>query len=205
VGGLTEELVNAMKEHGVPQWYIDSCFKIKYMFPKAHAAAYMIATLRLGWYKVYHPVEYYAAFFSARGESFDAATAMKGREAVRSRLREIERKGFEASAKETAMIPYYQITNEMMARGVEILPVDLYKSDAKRFLVEDGKLRLPFGSLDGVGEAAAVSLQQAREDGPYISVDDLRFRSKVSKSVIETLQGIGALSALPATSQTTLF
>ncbi|MDD6175320.1 MAG: PolC-type DNA polymerase III [Firmicutes bacterium] len=202
---LTEEHVQAMKDHGVPQWYIDSCFKIKYMFPKAHAAAYMIATLRLGWYKVYKPVEYYAAFFSARGESFDAAVAMKGREAVRAKLRELEKKGFDASAKEKASIPYYQIINEMMARGVELLPVDLYRSDAKRFLVEDGKIRLPFGSLEGVGEAAAVSLQEARSGGPFISVDDLRFRSKVSKSVIEMLRDVGALYALPETSQTTFF
>lgn len=203
---LTEEHIQAMKDHGVPQWYIDSCMKIKYMFPKAHAAAYMISTLRLGWYKVHRPVEYYAAYFTVRGEDFDAATVVKGREAVRRRMNEISMKGKEASVKEEAAYATFQIVNEMLARGIEVLPIDIYKSDARKYLVEGGKIRLPFSSLSGVGEAAANSLAEARETGgPFISIDDLQARSKVSKSVIEGLQAAGALEGLPASSQMTLF
>jgi DNA polymerase-3 subunit alpha (Gram-positive type) len=203
---LTEEHLNAMKEHGVPQWYIDSCMKIKYMFPKAHAAAYMIATLRLGWYKVHRPVEYYAAYFTVRGEDFDGAVVIQGKEAVQRKMSEINRKGKEATAKDNASYATLQIVNEMLARGIEVLPVDLYQSDATRYLVEDGKIRLPFGSIAGVGEAAATSLAQARESGgPYISIDDVQTRSKVSKAVIESLQACGALTGLPQSSQMTLF
>ncbi|NLJ31821.1 MAG: PolC-type DNA polymerase III [Clostridiales bacterium] len=202
---LTEEHINAMKEHGVPQWYIDSCMKIKYMFPKAHAAAYMISTLRLGWYKVHYPVEYYAAYFTVRGEDFDGALVTQGRDAVRRRMNEISMKGKEASAKEEAAYSTFQIVNEMLARGIEVLPVDLYRSDARKYLVEDKKIRLPFSSLSGVGESAAQSLAQAKESGPYISVDDLQTRAKVSKSVIETLGAAGVLTGLPQSSQMTLF
>lgn len=203
---LTEEHINAMKEHNVPQWYIDSCMKIKYMFPKAHAAAYMISTLRLGWYKVHEPVAYYAAYFTVRSEDFDAAIVAQGREAVRRRMNEISMKGKEASAKEEASFATLQIANEMLARGIEVLPVDLYKSDARKFLVEDGKIRLPFGSLAGVGGAAANSLAAARKTGGiYISIDDVQTRAKVSKSVIQTLVDAGALAGLPASSQMTLF
>jgi DNA polymerase-3 subunit alpha (Gram-positive type) len=202
---LTEDYIKAMKDHGVPQWYIDSCMKIKYMFPKAHAAAYMISTLRLGWYKVHRPVEYYAAYFTVRGEDFDGATVIQGREAVRRRMNEISMKGREASAKEEAAYATFQIANEMLARGIEVLPVDLYKSDAKKFLVEEGKIRLPFSSLSGVGEAAAGSLASARDGGTYLSVDDLQARSGVSKSVVETLAGASVLIGLPQSSQMTLF
>lgn len=133
-----------MKEHNVPDWYIESCYKIKYMFPKAHAAAYMIATLRLGWYKVHYPVEYYAAYFTVRSEDFDGATAVQGRAAVQRRMRELEQKQKEhqSTVKEDAAYSTFQIINEMLCRGIELLPVDLYKSDAKKFLVEDGKIRL---------------------------------------------------------------
>lgn len=202
---LTEEHINAMKEHGVPPWYIDSCMKIKYMFPKAHAAAYMISTLRLGWYKVHTPVEYYAAYFTVRGDDFDGATVIKGRDAVHKRMNEISMKGKEASAKEEGALATFQIVNEMLARGIEVLPVDLFKSDAKKYLVEDGKIRLPFASLSGVGETAANSLAAAKEKGIYISIDDVQTRSKISKSVIESLSVAGALSGLPASSQMTLF
>ncbi|HCM24307.1 MAG TPA: PolC-type DNA polymerase III, partial [Ruminococcaceae bacterium] len=146
---LTDEHIKAMKEHNVPQWYINSCFKIKYMFPKAHAAAYMISALRLGWYKVHKPVEYYAAYFTVRGEDFDGATVVKGRPAVQQRMHEIQQKGKEASAKETAAFGTLQIVNEMLARGIGVLPIDLYKSDARKYLVEDGKVRLPFASISG--------------------------------------------------------
>ena len=202
---LTEEHMNAMKEHGVPQWYIDSCMKIKYMFPKAHAAAYMISTLRLGWYKVHRPIEYYAAYFTVRGEDFDGEVVIKGKQAVSERMEEIKRKGKEASAKENASFATLQIANEMLARGIEVLPIDLYKSSAYKYLVENGKIRLPFSSLAGVGEAAAKSLEDAGKQGPYISVDELQARAKISKAVVETLESVGALNSLPKTSQMTLF
>lgn len=145
---LTEEHFKAMREHNVPEWYIDSCMKIKYMFPKAHAAAYMIATLRLGWYKVHKAVEYYAAYFTVRSENLDGAIAMQGHQAVRDKMNNIKQKQsvHEATAKDEAEFQTLQIVNEMMARKIEFLPVDIYKSEAKMFKVEDGKIRLPFSS-----------------------------------------------------------
>ena len=159
---LTQEHIQAMKEHNVPQWYIDSCFKIKYMFPKAHAAAYMISALRLGWYKVHRPLEYYAAYFTVRSDDFDGVTAVRGKEAVFRKMKDLDTKikNREASAKEEGEFGMLQIINEMLARGIGLLPVDLYRSEAKNFVVEDGKIRLPFSSLAGVGEAAAVSLRK---------------------------------------------
>lgn len=205
---LTEEHIAAMKEHNVPQWYIDSCFKIKYMFPKAHAAAYMIAALRLGWYKVHRPLEFYAAYFTVRSDDFDGVSAIGGKDAVSCKMRELDTKikNREASAKEEGEFGTLQIINEMLARKIELLPVDLYRSDATKFLVEDGKIRLPFSSLGGVGGAAAISLMEARKTGgEYISIDDLQSRAKVSSAVIETLRSVGALSGMPESSQTTLF
>lgn len=203
---LTQEQIEIMKEHQVPQWYIDSCMKIEYMFPKAHAAAYMIGALRLGWYKVHRPLEYYAAYFTVRGEDFDGATVILGKDAVKQKMQEIRMKGKEATAKEEAMHGTFEIANEMLARNIALLPVDLYRSDATKFLVEDGKIRLPFASLAGVGDAAAQGLAVARETGgEYISVDDLQARAKVSKTVIEMLQQAGALQGLPQSSQMSMF
>lgn len=202
---LTEEHINAMKEHNVPQWYIDSCMKIKYMFPKAHAAAYMIATLRLGWYKVHKPVEYYAAYFSVRSEDFDAVTALKGKNAVVQRMKDIKDKGNTATAKENGEYATLQIVNEMLARKIELLPIDIYKSEATKFLVEDGKIRLPFSSLSGVGGSAAEALAQAGKQGTYMSVDEFQTRTRASKSVVETLKLAGALDGLPDSSQMSLF
>ncbi len=202
---LTEEHLNAMKEHDVPQWYIDSCMKIKYMFPKAHAAAYMISALRLGWYKVHKPIEFYAAYFTVRNDNFDGATLLKGRDAVRNKIKSINDKGFEASAKEKAEIPMLQIMNEMLARGIEVLPIDIYKSEAKKFVIENGGIRLPFCSLNGVGESAAFALADAAKQGEYLCIDDVITRAKVSKSVIETLKECGAFGDLPETAQMSLF
>ena len=202
---LTDEHLNAMKEHDVPQWYIDSCMKIKYMFPKAHAAAYMISTLRLGWYKVHRPTEYYAAYFTVRNDNFDGATLIKGRQAVLDKMKMISEKGFEASEKEKQEVPMLQIMNEMLARGIEVLPVDIYKSMAKKFVIEDGKIRLPFCSLSGIGESAAESLAKCAGEGEYLSVDDLILRTKVTKAVVETLRECGALGDLPESAQMSLF
>lgn len=204
---LTEEHFKAMREHNVPEWYIDSCMKIKYMFPKAHAAAYMIATLRLGWYKVHKPVEYYAAYFTVRSENLDGAIAMQGHQAVRDKMNNIKQKQsvHEATAKDEAEFQTLQIVNEMMARKIEFLPVDIYKSEAKMFKVEDGKIRLPFSSLPGVGGAAADSLAETGKHTEYLSIEDMQIKTKVTKAVIETLKDVGVLKDLPESLQMSLF
>lgn len=205
---LTEEHLTAMREHGVPEWYIDSCFKIKYMFPKAHAAAYMISTLRYAWYKVHHPLEYYCAYFTVRGEDFDAECVVKGKQAVVQRMAVIEQKkaNREASATDESLYTNLQICNEILARGISFLPVDIYKSDARKFLPEDGKIRLPFASLSGVGANAAQGLADARKDGgDFISIDDFKARSGAGQSVIDVLKNAGAFGDLPDSSQISFF
>ena len=204
---LTEDHFKAMREHNVPEWYIDSCMKIKYMFPKAHAAAYMIAALRLGWYKVHTPTEYYAAYFTVRSENLDGALLMQGHTAVKARMNRIKQmqQNHESTDKDDKDYQTLQIVNEMLARGVQILPVDIYKSDAKMFVVEDGKIRLPFSSLPGVGEAAAISLANEGKKGEYLSIEDMQVKTKVTKAVVETLASVGVLQGMPETSQLSLF
>lgn len=202
---LTEEHFKAMRDNNVPEWYIESCLKIKYMFPKAHAAAYMISTLRLGWYKVHKPVEYYAAYFTVRNDNFDGATVMKGRDAVLEKMRNIKQKGYEASAKDNAEYAMLQIINEMMARKIEVLPIDIYKSEAHMFKVEDGKIRLPFCALSGVGGAVAEALAESGKINTYLSIEDMQMKTKASKAVLETLRECGALGDLPESSQMSLF
>ncbi len=204
---LTEAHIKAMKEHNVPDWYIDSCMKIKYMFPKAHAAAYVSAAMRLAWYKVYKPTEYYATYMTVRGEDLDTVAIMEGRGAVKQLMNSIINKGHEATAKEENMYVAMQVVNEMMARGVEFLPIDLYKSHATVYKLEDGKIRLPFMSMAGTGESAAVALMKARDDGEgeYMSRDDLQQRAGISKSVMETLDACGALEGLPQSTQMSFF
>ena len=202
---LTDEHFNAMKEKKVPQWYIDSCMKIKYMFPKAHAAAYVIAALRLGWYKIYHPIQYYAAYFTVRGEDFDVETVLKGLSEVNFKKAAIKAKGKEATAKENDTYSSLQVAAEILARKIEFLNVDLYKSHATKYLVEDSKIRLPFNCIKGLGQTAAQSLMQAREGGEYISIFDLQQRSKISKTIIETMKTLGILNGMPDDSQMTMF
>ncbi len=203
---LTEEHKQAMKDNGVEQWYIDSCMKIKYMFPKAHAAAYVSAALRLGWYKIYHPLEYYTAFMTVRGGDLEAATVIKGREAVRKRMAEIKAKGNDAQPKEQNMYPTLQVVNEMMARGIELLPIDIYKSEAIDYVIEDGKIRMPFGALSGVGENAAIALAKAREGvTEFVSVDDFAQKASASSSTIDALRQAGAFDGMPETRQISLF
>ncbi len=203
---LTDEHKQAMKDNGVEQWYIDSCMKIQYMFPKAHAAAYVSAALRLGWYKIYYPLEYYAAFMTVRGGDIEAATVLQGRDAVKRRMAEIKQKGKDAQPKEINMYPSLQVVNEMMARGIEFLPIDIYKSDANVYHIEDGKIRMPFGALAGVGENAAIALAKAREGaGEFVSIDDFAQRASASSAVIEALRQVGAFGSLPETRQMSLF
>lgn len=202
---LTEDHMKAMRDHGVPEWWIDSCMKIKYMFPKAHAAAYVIASIRLGWYKVHKPVEYYAAYFTVRGGDFDSMIMTKGMEPIKAKMKEIEAKGRDASAKENDLYTILEIVREVYARGIRFLPIDIYRSDAVRFTVEDGMIRPPLTSLKGLGESVARNIAKARGDSSFISRDELQTRGGASKSVIDILDAYGALQDLPKSSQMTFF
>lgn len=204
---LTDEHFEAMRANNVPQWYIDSCMKIKYMFPKAHAAAYIIAALRVAWYKVHQPAEYYAAYFTVRSDDFDAEPVIRGKHAVKDMMDAIREKDKmkQATKKEQDCADTLHIVYEAMQRGIEFLPVDLYTSHSYKFQMEEGKIRLPFSSVKGLGGAAAQGLMDARAAGPYISCDDLQSRSGISKAVVDSLRQLGALNGLAETSQMSLF
>lgn len=204
---LTPEMEALMREHNVPEWYIDSCKKIQYMFPKAHAAAYIIASLRLAWFKVYKPLEYYCAYLTVRGGDVDAESMAKGKEAVKTLLQIIRAKGKEASAAEKSTETIMMIVYEAMVRGIEFLPIDIYKSTAKSYVPEDGKIRMPFGSLPGVGDNAALQLAKAHEDGgaEFSSIEDFEIRSGAGKSTVALLKSCGAFGDLPDSDQMSLF
>ncbi|HWP51330.1 MAG TPA: PolC-type DNA polymerase III, partial [Clostridia bacterium] len=169
---LTPDMVKIMKEHNVPDWYIESCFKIKYMFPKAHAAAYVTSAVKLGWYKIHHPMAFYATYFTVRPEDFDAETALMGKGAVKSRIESLRSMGMDRSAKDDNLLYVLSIIYEMLARGYGFLPVDLQKSAANRYTVEGKNIRLPFGALKGVGGTAAQGLFEAAQKGPFLSIDE---------------------------------
>lgn len=194
-----------MRSHGVPEWYIKSCYKIKYMFPKAHAAAYVISALRLAWYKVHYPLEFYCAYFTARPEDVDVPTVIQGHEAVRRMMRDIKAKGKDAAKKELDVYGNLQIFNEMMSRGIEVLPIDLKHSHAVKYAPENGKMRLPFGALSGVGEKAAYAIYEAAQKGNFVSKEDFAIEAGVSKSIIQSLADLGALNDLPDTNQISMF
>ena len=204
---LTPEMIDIMKSHNVPAWYIESCDKIQYMFPKAHAAAYIIASLRLAWFKIYKPLEYYCAYLTVRGDDVDAEAMSKGKNAVKTLLQMIRAKGKEASAAEKSKETIMMIVYEAMVRGIEFLPIDIYKSSAGDYEPEDGKIRMPFAALAGVGEAAAVQLAKARDDGgaEFSSIEDFAIRAGAGKSTVDLLKSCGAFGDLPDSDQMSLF
>ena len=203
--GLTPEWEEQMTATGVPDWYIESCKKIKYMFPKAHAAAYVMSAIRLAWYKVHMPVMFYCAMFTAAGGDVDAEIVMGGRRKVKMVIDEIEKKGRDASDKEKDQMSTLLLVNECMARGIKMLGVNISKSEAKIFKPEDGGIRLPFISLPGLGERAALNIVEAREKEPFFSVEDMQIRAKVSQSLTELLRKSGALDGVSETAQITFF
>ena len=203
---LPDNMLEAMREKNVDEWYIDSLTKIRYMFPKAHAAAYVMSAIRLGWFKVHMPIVFYCAYFSAAPDGFDGFVAAKGKGAVAKLIEEIKKKDKkDRTQKDDATAAAMQIALEALGRGYRFLSVDLYKSDARMFLPESNAIRLPFGSLPGLGEAAALKLQEARVDGEYLSIEDLKQRTGISKAVIEILDEGGVLAGLSETNQIRLF
>ncbi|WP_035165590.1 PolC-type DNA polymerase III [Caloramator sp. ALD01] len=203
--GLRDEDIEVMKQNNVPDWYIQSCNKIKYMFPKGHAVAYVMMAVRIAYFKVYYPEAYYATYFTVRADDFDADLIVKGEKAIISKIKEIESLGNSASQKEKGLMTILEIALEMYKRGLKFIPVDLYKSDSVKFLITEEGILPPFRALQGVGENAARNIVAAREQGPFVSKEDLRIRAKATKTVIEILDSHGCLKGLPETNQLSLF
>ena len=203
--GLTEEQEQMMRENNVPDWYIDSCKKIKYMFPKAHAAAYVTMAFRIAWFKVHIPEAYYAAFFSIRADAFDSEIMCHGKEKVKNKMKEIELMGNGATPKDKDTYQILEIVLEMYERGYEFLPIDLYKSHATKFLIEDKKIRPPLNSIPGLGTVAALGIDEAKKEGKFMSIEDMKIKSKIGKSVIEMLQKAGCLEGMSQSNQMSLF
>ena len=201
--GAEEEMVAA----GVPDWYIGSCKKIKYLFPKAHAVAYCMMAFRIAWFKVYHPLAFYAAYFYRRSQKggFDVNLMTSGLDMVKANIKAID-ENEDATNKDEDLLTTLEVAYEYYIRGFEFLPIDLYKSHATKFLIEDGKLRPPFVSISGLGESAAWDLMESREGQNFISIEEVaNVCSKVSKTHIQMLKEAGAFGDLPETSQVSLF
>ena len=206
--GLTEEMEAAMNEQHVPEWYIDSCKKIKYMFPKAHAVAYVMMAFRIAWFKVHRPLAFYSAYFSIRAKGFDASCMIKGDKVCLDKMSELRQKERDKtiSAAEKDMMTTFEVCHEFYRRGFTFEPMDVYKSDATRFLVTETGLIPPFTSMPGIGEQAALSIVEERKNGKFLSAEELIVRCpKASKAVVELLEQIGALGSMPKTTQMTLF
>ncbi len=194
-----------MLEHDVPDWYVWSCEKIKYMFPKAHAAAYVMMAYRIAYCKINYPLAYYGAYFGIRADAFSYEIMCQGKEKLQYYINDYNRRSASLSKKEQDTMKDMHIVQEMYARGYEFLPLDIYKAKASKFQIIDGKLMPPFSSIDGMGEKAAEGMEEAAKDGPYLSRDDFRQRTKASKTVIDYMGNLGLLGDLPESNQLSLF
>ena len=203
--GLKPEWEEEMVAHDVPDWYIWSCKKIKYMFPKAHAAAYVMMAYRIAYCKIFYPLAYYAAYFSIRASAFDYELMCLGQERLLYHMHDFEKRADTLSKKEQDTLKDMKVVREMYARGFEFLPIDIYRSQATRFQVVDGKLLPSFSSISGLGEKAAEGIVDAVRDGPFLSLDDFRERTKVSKTIVDLMKDLGILSGLPESNQLSLF
>ncbi len=203
--GLTPEFMDEMKKNNVPDWYIDSCLKIKYMFPKGHAAAYVLMAVRIAYFKVHYPLFYYAAYFTIRAGDFELDVMKKGSAAILNKINEINSKGLEASPKEKSTLTVLEICLEMCERGFSFTGIDLYRSKAAEFMIDGNSLVPPFDAIPGLGKNVAENIVNAREEREFLSKEDLQQRGKVSKTLIEYLDTRGCLAALPDENQLSLF
>ena len=196
-----------MEKAGIEKWFIDSCSKIKYMFPKAHAAAYVISAFRIAYYKVHHPEIYYATYFSTRFDDFDIEVMIKGYDAIKEKIIEINNKGYDASNKETSILETLKLSLEATARGIKFGHLDIMKSDAKNFTIDTDNVTLipPFRTIDGLGETVANSIQEEAKKGPFISVENFQKRCKVSQTLIDKMRSMDLFVDLPESSQLSLF
>ncbi|BEP29336.1 PolC-type DNA polymerase III [Helicovermis profundi] len=203
--GLTDENIAMMKEFNVPEWYIWSCNQIKYMFPKAHAVAYVMMSFRIAYFKVHHPLAFYSTYFGIKVDDFDADLANKGKEAVRNRMKELSNSLVKLTKKEQDLFSMLEVIDEMYSRGYEFLKVDLYKSDAEKFKIVDGKILPPLRGLQGLGENAAKAIALVRDDSEFLSIEDIKKRTKSTKTVIEALREHGCITGLPESNQLSFF
>lgn len=203
--GLSSSEIESMEECSVPSWYIDSCQKIKYMFPKAHAVAYVINSFRIAYFKVYHPLAFYASFFTVRAEDFEAETMLKGHEAIRQRIKEIDKMGNEAPQKERKLLPILEVAAEMCARGFHFYPVDIYQSRAAKYLVKEKGLLLPFSALPNIGRSAAEGVEKAQKAGTFLSVEEFQARTHLNKTSMDVLRQYRCFEGLPESNQIQLF
>ena len=204
--GLADDDIEYMKEHDVPQWYIDSCLKIKYMFPKAHAAAYVMMAYRIAYFKINYPEAYYATYFTVRAsDDFDYSVMCKGEEVAKNALKEINDKGNDATTKELNKATVLELVIEFYERGFNFLPIDLYKSDARKFIVTDDGLIPPFNSLQGLGITVAQSIAEGRKDGEFRTIEEFKNRTSAGASIIDLLKENGVLRGIPESDQLSLF
>lgn len=203
--GLNPQDIEIMEQCAVPDWYITACQKIKYMFPKAHAVAYVTMAYRIAWFKINYPLAFYASFFGIRAEDFDAETILAGYDAVRNRIQEINKLGYSASQKEKKLLTILELAMELYARGFHFKPVDIYKSDARKFILADGGLILPFAALPNIGASAAQGVINSRNDGEYMSIEDFQNRTRLNKSAMDILRKENCFDGLPEKNQISLF
>lgn len=203
--GLQDEWIEEMKKHDVPDWYVESCKKIKYMFPKAHAAAYVLMAIRIAYFKVHHPALFYAAYFTVRADDFDLEIMTRGSTSIRAKIEEIQAKGLDAAPKEKSLLTVLELALEMCERGLSFQKVDLYRSQAAEFLVDGDSLIPPFNAVAGLGTNAALNIVKARKNGEFLSKEDLQQRSRLSKTVVEDLDRQGCLADMPESNQLSLF
>jgi DNA polymerase-3 subunit alpha (Gram-positive type) len=203
--GLTSEWEEEMTSHGVPDWYIWSCETLKYMFPRAPAAAYVMMSIRMAWFKVNYPEAFYAAWFTSKVDSFDAESISKGIPEIERQMDEIDKLGNTATAKQKEHMTVYEVMYEMMSRGYEFAEPQLGVSEACRFSVVNGRVTLPFNAINGIGDTAAQSLVEAYKNKPFSTIDDVRSRTKLSASNIDDLKRHGLFGGLPESAQVSIF